>query len=223
MYRIVLDKEHKQILQEAMISFCKIRLNEWSDYVNDLDISNDKTNIILLFEKAYETASPDYKNIYRLIRENDKIVDIDGFEIKDIYLKVFDDNLIFSLKEIKQLLYVVEEFMRMRMGQFFMFADDVAENGWGYDSDDPDNSIKFDAYIKRRNESQDMFEKAYRNAIILEKCKSEKVLIAEDMYDVFKHQIWLDTPSMHEHYTVYSNPPMLWSRYKMPKIEEVEK
>lgn len=211
MFRIILTEEHKQILKEALVSFCKIRLNYWSDYVRDIDSTDEK-----LFEEAYATACPNYKNIYKLVEKDGRITDIEGFGIKKVYLKVFKDNLNFSLKDIRKLLYIVEEFMRMRMGQFFIFVDDVAHNGWEYDTTDPDNDIKFQEYIFRRDNAKNMFERACKH----KQTKTRKVLVAEDMYDVFKHHIWLNTPSMHKHYTVYSSPPMNWSGLKLPVIEE---
>ena len=222
MYKLELSPEHKQILKEAFISFYKIRQNHWSDFAKDINATN-----IQDFEEAYSTASPDYKDIYKLIQDkNDQITNVTGGSelTKKIYTLVINEELIFDdIQDIKKILYIVEEFMRMRTGQFFDFTSDVAHNGWTYDESKPDNSKKFDEYIERRNESESKFETAFRKVHPYITKKSEKVLLAQDLYDVLKHRIYLDTPSMHGTWTVYSNPPMLHSNAKtMPKIQNTE-
>lgn len=224
MYKLKLSPHHAHILKEAFISFYFIRQNCWREFVEDIETYNDTTS---LYEEAYKTACPDYEKIYVLEKnDKDEIIDIKGVSenFKTVYLKVFRNEMTFeNTDELRVLLYVVEEYMRMRMGQFFIFVDDVAENGWKYDNTDPDNDKKFNEYIKRRNKAEDMFNNAYKKTLRLEHTKTKKVLIAEDMYDVLKHQIWLDTPSMHNSYNTWSCPPLNWSGYKMPKIEVTEK
>lgn len=222
MYRLILSPEHKQNLKEAFISFYRIRQNHWYDFARD--IGTDYTSD---FEEAYKTASPDYKDIYKLIRdENGWITGMTGVSelTNKIYILVINEELIFDdLHDIRKILYVVEEFMRMRTRQFFDFTTDVAHNGWKYDKSKPDNSKKFDEYIERRNKSEKMFEEAFKKIHPYTLKKSEKVLLAQDMYDILKHQIYLDTPSMHNTWTVYSNPPMLHSNSKtIPKIQNTK-
>lgn len=230
MYKLILSDKHKQILKEAFVSYYKIRQNYWDDFISDLkcdicsndaDSSDTCSSNAFLFESAYKAACPDYKEIYKVIRKDGEIVKVEGFNIS-IFTEVFKEDLIFKdLGEIQDILYVIEEFMRMRMGQFFTFTDDVAENGWVYDNTKPDNGKKFSEFIARRNLSQDMFDKAFRDFKVFVREKSEKVLLAEDLYDVLKHQIYLDTPSMHDNWTVYSNKPMNWSGVEpVPKIEK---
>lgn len=219
MYKLALSQEHKQILKEAFISFYRIRQNDWYDFTKDIEATN-----IHDFEEAYKTASPDYKNIYQIVRnKNDQITKVEGFSKRTnkIYALVLNDELIFDdIQDIRKILYITEEFMRMRTGQFFDFTTDVSHNGWEYDNTKHDNSLKFDEYIKRRNESETMFETAFRKTYSYMTKKSEKVLLAQDLYDVLKHQIYLDTPSMHDTWTTYSAPPMLHSNSKtMPKIQ----
>lgn len=222
MYKLILSPEHKQILKEAFIDFYRIRQNDWSGFTQDINATN-----IHDFEEAYSTASPDHKNIYQTIRdENNQIMGIIGFSelTNNIYTLVLDDELIFDdIQDIRKILYVIEEFMRMRIGQFFDFTTDVAHNGWTYDNTNPDNSKKFDEYIERRNKSKEMFETAFKKAVPYMTQKSEKVLLTQDLYDVLKYQIYLDTPSLHNTWTVYSNPPMLHSNSKtIPKIQNTE-
>lgn len=40
--------------------------------------------------------------------------------------------------------------MRLRMGQFWDFADEFSKGGYVYDKEGPENSKKFDAWMERR-------------------------------------------------------------------------
>lgn len=215
MYKLIIDKPHANTIKEAFISYFHIRQNNWKEYLHDIKSLNTD-EIELLFQGAYEIASPDYKDIYKPIEENSGFND----DIVQLHIKIFKDDFTLKTKEeLRTLLMIVEEFMRMRMGQFMDFVDDVAHNGWEYNKDEPGNDKKFDEYINRRNEAHKLFDNAYYNSFC-DRYKSEKVLIAEDLYDVIKHQIWLDTPSMQESFNVWSYEPMLWSNYKMPQIKK---
>lgn len=55
----------------------------------------------------------------------------------------------------------LEDYVRTRMNQWLDFSTEVAQNGFVYDKDNPDNDKLFSEYIQRRNDSKELFEKAY--------------------------------------------------------------
>lgn len=212
MYKLKLDEPHIDITKKAFESYFNLRNNNWKSYIQDITESDDvDRHIVDKFKHAYLIAAPDYLTTYDRYNYDSTTQMIDMLQGK-----IKRNEFIFDLTELSTLLSVIEEYMRMRMGQYFDFTDDVACNGWRYDMNDKQG---FDDYISRRNDSYDAFNRAYCNNIY-RAYKIEQVLIAEDIYDILKHQIYKDTPSMYNRTIhTWSYPLILWSNYKQPEIE----
>ena len=87
---------------------------------------------------------------------------------------------------------VLEEYFRLRMNQWFDFSTEVAQNGYVYNKDDPENSKKFNAYIKRRNEAKEAFEAAMAMIRTRNTPQSDNMLIAQDIWQVLRYRLYLD-------------------------------
>ena len=131
-------------------------------------------------------------------------------------------NLNISKNQLRVIMIALESYFRTRMGQFFDFASDVAKNGFEYTKDNPDNDRLFDEYINRRNDSQDLFEKAFDVAAPnrYERKKTPDMITAIDIWHVIRHQMYQEYPEPKDHYTVDAYPPSPWGDEPLPKIEK---
>ena len=95
---------------------------------------------------------------------------------------------------------ISECFLRERMGQFDILAEDLATEGCGYvlDNTDADHERKFDAYINRRNAAEDLFNKAYRISGANQP-RNEIMNQAGDFFTTIRQAIWLDRPEPKPH------------------------
>lgn len=116
----------------------------------------------------------------------------------------------------------LEEYFRLRMNQWFDFATNIALCGYEYDKSDPDNDRKFDDYINRRNESQELFEKAFRIAQPNYQLKTDEMMIAEDIWQVIRHKLYLDRGGDPNGWSVDAREPIKLSVETLPKMERVE-
>ena len=116
----------------------------------------------------------------------------------------------------------LEEYFRLRMNQWFDFATNVSLCGYEYDKSDQDNNRKFNAYIKRRNESQELFEKAFRTAQPNYQLKTDEMMIAEDIWQVIRHKLYLDRGGDPNGWCVDAREPMPVTDELLPKMERVE-
>ena len=102
----------------------------------------------------------------------------------------------------------LEWFFRLQMGQFFDYATEISKCGYVYDNADPENKRKFDEYIQRRNDSQELFESAFRIAQPYWCCKTEDMEIAIDIWEQIRYFLWLERPEPKPHDTVDSRHPL---------------
>ena len=116
----------------------------------------------------------------------------------------------------------LEEYFRLRMNQWFDFATNIALFGYEYDKSDPDNDRKFDGYINRRNESQELFEKAFRIAQPNYQMKTDEMMIAEDIWQVIRHKLYLDRGGDPNGWSVDAREPIKLSDETLPKMEVFE-
>lgn len=122
--------------------------------------------------------------------------------------------------QLKLIWAALEEYERLRMGQFSDFVNDVALNGYVYDESNPDNSRLFDEYIRRRNDSQELFYQAYRIAAPKITRKTEDMLIAEDMWTAIWHHLYMERPAEERRrYNTASFPPLHYGSEPRIKIE----
>ena len=133
-------------------------------------------------------------------------------------------NLTVTGEQLRLIWEALEEYERLRMGQWFDFATDLAANGYVYDKNNPDNDRLFDEYIDRRNKSQDEFDKAYRIAAPRIIQKTESMLIAEDMWTMIRHYLYMERPAeKRKIFNVASYPPLHSGSEPRIKIERRDK
>ena len=133
-------------------------------------------------------------------------------------------TILVTKNQLRIIMNALESYFRTRMGQFFDFASDVAKNGFVYSRDNPDNNRLFNEYINRRNESQDLFEKAFDVAAPnrYDRKKTPDMVTAIDIWHVIRHQIYLEFPEPKDHYTVDAYPPTPCGEEPLPKIVKEE-
>ena len=132
-------------------------------------------------------------------------------------------NLTVTGEQLRLIWEALEEYERLRMGQFSDFVNDVALNGYVYDKRNPDNSKLFDAYIERRNGSQELFNRAYRIAAPTITQKTESMLIAEDMWTAIRHHLYMERPAEERQgYSTAAYPPLHLGSEPRIKIERAE-
>ena len=125
-------------------------------------------------------------------------------------------------KQAKIIRIALEEYFRLRMNQFFDFATDISLCGYEYGKNDPGNDKKFNDYINRRNESQELFEKAFRIAQPNYQMKTDKMMIAEDIWQVIRHKLYLDRGEDPNDWCVDAREPIKMSDEPLPKMERTK-
>lgn len=115
----------------------------------------------------------------------------------------------------------LEEFFRVRMGQMGDLADSLAGLDVDFSRDNPMHSQIFDAYIQRRDATRIALDAAKNIAFGQHNYPSpgEDARICEDVWQVIRHQLWLDNPDRLE-YTVDSREPLLVSQQPIATIRK---
>ena len=121
--------------------------------------------------------------------------------------------------QLKLIRIACEEYLRTRMGQFFDYATDISEAGKDIANMSP---VDFDDMIARRNAAQMLMSSAFHLVQPLIQNKTEQMLVAEDIYDVIKHELWKMRPDRDElGWSVDSHPPLHLSDEPLIKIEQI--
>lgn len=114
----------------------------------------------------------------------------------------------------------LESYFRIRLNQWEDLADELAHVGYVYDKDDPKNEEKFNAFLDRREKAIDLFKQAMVAAQPqgVSSYTPENVLIAEDIWQVIRHYLYMESgPS--EYYCTAGNEPLQMSLHELPKIK----
>ena len=135
-----------------------------------------------------------------------------------------DKRYILSLSEKQAvlLMVVLEEFFRIRMNQCGDLADSLAMKNIDLSPDNPNHEKIFDGYIQDRDAVQKVFECAGR--ILWDgqrNNKSEEQLIAEDIWQVIRHQLWKDSKNRNN-WCVDSRVPLRVSDEPLPEMKKME-
>lgn len=133
-------------------------------------------------------------------------------------------NLTLSENQLRVTMKALEWYFRTSMNQWFDYCTEIALNGYEYDKGNPENDKLFDEYIRRRNDSQDMFEKAYNIAApnLHERKKTPDMQTAIDIWHVIRHQRYLERPEPKDHWTVDAYPPHPTTNEPLPKVETIQ-
>ena len=127
-----------------------------------------------------------------------------------------------SEKQAEIIKIALEEYFRLRMNQWFDFATNVSLCGYEYDKNYTENDKKFDDYINRRNESQELFEKAFRTAQPNYQMKTDEMMIAEDIWQVMRYRMYFDRGGDPNDWCVYARKPLKMSDEPLPKMERTK-
>lgn len=127
-----------------------------------------------------------------------------------------------SEKQAEIIKIALEEYFRLRMNQWFDFATNVSLRGYEYDKSDQDNDRKFNDYINRRNESQELFEKAFLTAQPNYQMKTDEMMVAEDIWQVIRHKLYIDRGGDPNGWSVDAREPLKMSDEPLPKMEVID-
>lgn len=120
----------------------------------------------------------------------------------------------------------LEEYFRLRMNQWWDFVDEVAASGYEYNKDDSDNSEKFNAYIKRRDKSRELFQEAMKVAQSGDTRayipQTDEMLRAQDVWQVIRHRLYLDRGGSINDMVVDARKPMSRTGEELPEMKQVE-
>ena len=123
-------------------------------------------------------------------------------------------------RQLKLINTALEEFFRIGLNQWWDLADRISKIDCALPSqDDPDRDRIFDRRIQKRDAVRVVLEAAGR--ILwpygLDK-QDEDNLLAQDIWQVFRHQLWLDRPDRDKlGYCVDGNKPMIQTNEPAPK------
>lgn len=123
-------------------------------------------------------------------------------------------------RQLKLINTALEEFFRIGLNQWWPLADRISEIGYTLPPQgDPNRDRIFDRRIQKRDAVRVVLEAAGR--ILwphgLDK-QDEDNLLAQDIWQVFRHQLWLDRPDRDKlGYCVDGNKPLIQSNEPAPK------
>lgn len=116
----------------------------------------------------------------------------------------------------------LEEYFRIRMNQWGDLADSLVMKGIDLSPNNPNHEKIFERYITEREAVWKVLECAGR--IIWDgqrNDKSEEQLIAEDIWQVIRHQLWKDSENKND-WCVDSREPLRMSDEPLPEMKKVE-
>lgn len=112
----------------------------------------------------------------------------------------------------------LESYLRTRMGQFTDLAEDIAGVGFNWLNHTDE---QFMDYLNRKDNSQKLFEAAFHVAQPNLEKKTERMLIAEDIWQVIRHELWKNMPKEYQggyyYLCVDASEPMQFSGQPLPK------
>lgn len=116
----------------------------------------------------------------------------------------------------------LEEYFRIRMNQWGDLANSLAMKNIDLSPDNPNHERIFDGYIQDRDAVWKVFECAGRILWDYQRNdKSEEQLIAEDIWQVIRHQLWKDSENKNN-WCVDAREPLRVSDEPLPEMKKVE-
>ena len=130
-------------------------------------------------------------------------------------------NLIINEKQAYAIKIALEEYIRLRMGQTLDLAESLASAGFIYNKKDPENAKKFNEYLKRRDDTQELLDQAIR---VSQPAKAwslpEECLVMEDIWQVIRHQLYLDRGGDPNGMSVDARMPLQMSQEPLPEMRK---
>lgn len=116
----------------------------------------------------------------------------------------------------------LEEYFRIRMNQRSDLADSLVMKGIDLSPNNPNHEKIFERYITEREAVRKVLECAGRIIWANQRNpKSEEQLIAEDIWQVIRHQLWKDSENKND-WCVDSREPLRMSDEPLPEMKKVE-
>ena len=128
------------------------------------------------------------------------------------YTLTLTENQIVLIKD------ALEEYFRIRMNQWIDLSNDLAAKNIDLSLENPNHNKLFDKYINDRDAIYEIFECIGRIIKLNGSKKTEKQLVAEDIWQVIRHQLWKDSENKNE-WCVDARKLMRVSKEPLPKIE----
>lgn len=114
----------------------------------------------------------------------------------------------------------LEEYFRIRMGQFWNLTNELAMQNVDLSPENPKHDKIFDRYINTRDCIGAIFDSVCKILDFQLRKKTDRMLTAEDIWQVIRHQMWKDRGDK-ESWCVDSQEPIQWGNDPLPKIENV--
>lgn len=99
-------------------------------------------------------------------------------------------------EQLRLVSQALEEYCRIRMDQWDILADSLAEKNVDLSANNPNHERTFADFLRRRADAKKLLEKA--GAVLwggTDNRKSHEQLIAEDIWRVIRHQLYLASGS----------------------------
>ena len=126
-------------------------------------------------------------------------------------------------KQLRLIKTALEEYFRLGMNQWWDLADRLAMIGVDLSPENPNHKWIFDTMIHTRDDVRIVLETAGRILWPHGLTKqSEDNILAQDIWQVIRHQLWLDRPDKDKLvYSVDGNKPFIQSGEPIAKCENV--
>lgn len=126
-------------------------------------------------------------------------------------------------RQLRLILRALENWARLRMGQTWDLADDLAFQHYEYKKDDPE----FNQRLLRRDATRELLDLAMRAAsggnYMDHFQKTDDVMVALDMYSTIRNFFWHQKPEEErDTWTTDADPLYLWGPEPKMKIEKGE-
>lgn len=131
-------------------------------------------------------------------------------------------TLTLTEKQIVLTKEALEEYFRIRMNQWIDLSNDLAAKNIDLSPENPNHNKRFDKYINDRDAIYEIFGCVGRIVKLNGSKKTEKQLVAEDIWQVMRHQLWKDSENKNK-WCVDAREPMRVSKEPLPKIEKIKK
>lgn len=116
----------------------------------------------------------------------------------------------------------LEEYFRIRMNQWIDLSNDLAAKNIDLSLENPNHNKLFDKYINDRDAIYEIFKCIGRIIKLNGSKKTEKQLVAEDIWQVIRHQLWKDSENKNE-WCVDAREPMRVSKEPLPVMKKSKK
>lgn len=129
-------------------------------------------------------------------------------------------------RQVNTIQIALEEYFRLRMGQFRDLSDDLALMRYDYRKDEKVDRDTFDKFIMLRDDIFESFEKLNQMMCIksgtLQPHSTEEMLLAQDVWSTIRHQLWKDSPGEKSEWCVDSYPPLQVGSEPLPEIRRIK-